>query len=121
MSSQLSCNAKTSALAVLTYIAAAIFAGADIGTTLVLSFFTLFAYLRYAIKIDKFLLDECLGATSELMGSQIGFAVHFGIAITVCALLGDQYAAFFGGIILWHFFMIQGDVLSQKLLKGNKR
>ena len=118
MSSQLSCNAKASVLVVLAYAAAAIFVGADIGTTLVLSFFTLFAYLRYAIKIDKFLLDDCSGATSELLGSQIGFAAHFGIAITVCALFGDEYAAFFGGIILWHLFMIQGDALSQKLLKG---
>ena len=117
MSSQLSCNTKTSALVVLAYAAAAIFAGADIGTTLVLSFFTLFAYLRYAIKIDKFLLDQCPGATNELLGSQIGFAAYFGIAISVCALFGDQYAAFFGGIILWHLFMVQSDSLSQKLLK----
>ena len=120
MSSQLSCNAKASALVVLVYTAAAILAGADIGTTLVLSFFTLFAYLRYAIKIDKYLLDGCSGATSELLGSQIAFAAHFGIAIMVCALFGDQYAAFFGGIILWHFFMIQGDKLSQKLKRENR-
>jgi len=120
MSSQLSCNAKSTVVFVLAYAAAATFVGADIGTTLTLSFFTLFAYFRYSLKIDKYLLDERLGATNDILGSQIGFAAYFGIATTVCALFGDQYSAFFGGIILWHVFMLQSDTLSQKLLKDKR-
>lgn len=114
-------NVKETAFFVTGALFLSVLCGASQLSALVVMAFTLTAYFKYAVRIDKLLLDSRTGATGDILGAQIGFAFQFGAVITACAIFGDQYTAFFGGIVLWHIYMIQSDRLSQKLLKGNKK
>ncbi len=94
--------------------------GADLNTTLFTLFFTFVGYAAFARRVDLNLLSPGAKETGEVLGAQIGFAAKFLIVISAGAVFGDQYTAFFGGIILWHIYMVAGDSLSQNILRGSR-